>query len=49
MNDEKENWLDLSIQKSNDTDPSEKYAKYINALSKMCSDRDLESQFLVDI
>lgn len=49
MNVEKESWLDLSIQKSNDTDSDQKYEKYINAFSKMCSDRDLESQFLVDI
>lgn len=29
--------------------PNEKYEKYINALGRMCSDKDIESQFLVDI
>jgi len=47
-NEENESWLETSFNNT-ENDQTFKYEKYLNAFTKMCSDRDLENQFLIDI
>lgn len=48
-NNNDESWIDMTDRQDTDLDLNNKYEKYINALGKMCSDKDTESKFLVDI
>lgn len=41
-------WLENSNSNTTEKD-NNKYEKFLNAFSKMCLDRDLENQFMVDI